>query len=264
MRYGAGIIDWTKDELRQIDRKTRKLLTIHRALQPQADVDRLYMARADGGRGLIRVEVCIALEVTSLVKYINKSMEATLKAVLRENILSIEKATVDKTMMNEERKRKLVDKPLHGQFFRSTQDRDEKSWDWVEKGKLKKETEGLLMAAQDQALRTNSNKCRIDKQKVLPSCRMCGEREETVVHVTGKCKTLAQKYYKNWRHHKVAQIIIGDFVRNWVLRKTRNGIAICLSLSLSWKIVRSYGTLKSKPIYQSRPTSQMLLYLRKS
>ena len=127
MRYGAGIINWTKDELHEMDRKTRKLLTIYRALHPQADADRLYIARAEGGRGLIGVEDCVTLEVTSLVKYINKSMETTFKAVLRENILSVEEATVDKTMMNEERKRKLVDKRLHGQFFRSTQDRDEKS-----------------------------------------------------------------------------------------------------------------------------------------
>ena len=97
------------------------------------------------------------------MKYVNKSMETTLKAVLRENILSVEETTVDKTMMNEERKRKLVDKPLHGQFFRSTQDRDEKSWEWIKKGKLKKETEGFLMAAQYQALRTNSIKCRVDR-----------------------------------------------------------------------------------------------------
>ena len=111
------------------------------------------------------MEDCVALEVTSLVKYINKSMETTLKAVLRKNILSVEEATytVDKTMMNKERKRKLVDKPLHGQFFRSTQNRDEKSWEWLKKGTLKKETEGLLMAAQDKVLRTNSIKCRVDK-----------------------------------------------------------------------------------------------------
>ena len=28
IRYGAGIINWTKEELRKMDRKTRKLLTI--------------------------------------------------------------------------------------------------------------------------------------------------------------------------------------------------------------------------------------------
>ena len=40
-RYGTGIIGWSKDELRELDRKTRNLLTIYRWLHPQADVDRL-------------------------------------------------------------------------------------------------------------------------------------------------------------------------------------------------------------------------------
>ena len=31
VRYGACIIKWTKEELEKSDRKTRKLLTIHRA-----------------------------------------------------------------------------------------------------------------------------------------------------------------------------------------------------------------------------------------
>ena len=34
VRYGAGIIDWTKAELQHMDRKTRKLMTIYRALHP--------------------------------------------------------------------------------------------------------------------------------------------------------------------------------------------------------------------------------------
>ena len=39
IRYGAGIIKWTKEELGKLDKKTRKLVTINRALHPQADVD---------------------------------------------------------------------------------------------------------------------------------------------------------------------------------------------------------------------------------
>ena len=46
IRHGAGIIKWSKEELRALDRKTRKLLTIYRSLHPQADVDRLYVKRS--------------------------------------------------------------------------------------------------------------------------------------------------------------------------------------------------------------------------
>ena len=34
------IIDWRKDELRDIDRKTKKLFTMHRSMHPQSDADR--------------------------------------------------------------------------------------------------------------------------------------------------------------------------------------------------------------------------------
>ena len=51
IRYHAGILDWTKLQLQELDRQRRKLLNIYRALHPLADVDRLYWKRAEGGRG---------------------------------------------------------------------------------------------------------------------------------------------------------------------------------------------------------------------
>ena len=56
IRYGARIIEWRIDELKNIDRKTKKLLTMHIRMYPQSDVDRLYWKRAGGGRGLKSVE----------------------------------------------------------------------------------------------------------------------------------------------------------------------------------------------------------------
>ena len=208
IRYGAGIVDWTKEELQEMDRKTRKLLTINRALYPQADVNRLYLKRSEGGRGMIGVEDCVTIETNSLMSYIKQhANKKALKAVAREQVLKVRREGMDKKSLREERREKYLAKPLHGQFFRGTENRDERSWEWLKRGKLKKETELLLFAAQDQALRTNSLKSRIDKQDVSPSCRMCGEREETVGHIVAECKMLAQKYYKNWRHDKVAQVV---------------------------------------------------------
>ena len=74
----------------------------------------------------------------------------------------------------------------------------------LKRGTIKRETEGLLTAVQDQALRTNSIKNRIDKEDVSPMCWLCGEREETISHVTAECK---KKEYKIWRQDKVGQAI---------------------------------------------------------
>ena len=53
VRYGAGIISWTKMELEELHRKTRKLMTMYVVQHPKADIDRLYLQRCEGGRGLI-------------------------------------------------------------------------------------------------------------------------------------------------------------------------------------------------------------------
>ena len=56
MQYSFGIIDWKISELKKIDTKTRKLLNVHKMLHPKADVERLYVPRKDGGRGMTAVE----------------------------------------------------------------------------------------------------------------------------------------------------------------------------------------------------------------
>ena len=69
------------------------------------------------------------------------------------------------------------------------------------------------MDAQDQALRTNSLKSKVDKRSVSPLCRTCGERAETISHVVAECKMLAQKQYHLWRHDRVVAIV------HWVMCK---------------------------------------------
>ena len=50
LRYSFGIVNWHQEELQKLDRKTRKLLTIHGQHHPKADVDRLYIPRKQGVR----------------------------------------------------------------------------------------------------------------------------------------------------------------------------------------------------------------------
>jgi len=45
LRYSFGELDWKKEELTAMDRLTRKVMTIHGALHPKSDVDRVYVLR---------------------------------------------------------------------------------------------------------------------------------------------------------------------------------------------------------------------------
>ena len=56
-RYGAGILQWKESELKDVDRKSRKEMTMDGVLHPKSNVDRLNMKRKEGGRGLMSVEL---------------------------------------------------------------------------------------------------------------------------------------------------------------------------------------------------------------
>ena len=77
---------------------------------------------------------------------------------------------------------------------------------------MKKETEGLIVAAQDRSLRTNVWRAKIEKANASPMCRMCGAAEETVFHLVSECSVMAQNDYKG-RHNKVAKIIHWDICK---------------------------------------------------
>ena len=64
----------------------------------------------------------------------------------------------------------MEDKPLHCQILSETEQvKAKRSWDWLKKGDLKKEAEGLITATQDQPLTTNVIKTSIEKH-VSPLC----------------------------------------------------------------------------------------------
>ena len=58
-----------------MDRMTRKMMTMQKALHPRDSVCRLYLPRKEGGRGLIAVEDCIDLAKLALERYIRQSDE---------------------------------------------------------------------------------------------------------------------------------------------------------------------------------------------
>ena len=47
IRYSALFIDWKRDEMKQLDRTTRKIMNLRKALHPRDSVARVYLPRKE-------------------------------------------------------------------------------------------------------------------------------------------------------------------------------------------------------------------------
>ena len=174
-----------------MDQRSRKLLTMRKALHPRDDVNRLYVPRKEGGRGLSSIEDSVDTSIQRLEDYTEKHERGLITAI-RNNTDN----TID-NRMTKTRKPKWERKQLHRRLKRLINNiSHDKNWTWLRKGNLKRETESLLMTEQNSTKRTNHIKARIAKTQQNSKCRLCGDRDETINHIISDCSKLAQKEYK--------------------------------------------------------------------
>ena len=176
-------------------------MTMHKALYLGDNVDRLYVSRKEGGRGLASIEDSADASIQRLKDYIEKHEGGLITAI---------KNDTDNTVTNRmiiTRKQKWEEKQLYRHFKRLTNNiSHDKTRTWERKGNFKKETETLFIAAQNNAIRTNKMKARIDKTQQNSKCRLCSDRDETIHHIISECSKLTQKEYKT-RHDWVCKVI---------------------------------------------------------
>ena len=114
---------------------------------------------------MISIEDCVELAIRALEVYVHGSEERLMQAARGDKIDDLEAASVLKKSKKEKR---LEDweKVLHGQYLRQTKAvRSDQCWAWLQNGDLKRETESLIVAAQNQSIRTNLIKAKIDKSQ---------------------------------------------------------------------------------------------------
>ena len=112
VRYSGPFLKWTRNELKQMAQRTRKLMTMHKALHPRDDVDRLYVSRKEGGRGLASIEDGVDASIQRLEDYIQKH---------EGGLITATRIDTDNTMDNRmtiTRKQKWDRKQFYGRFKR--------------------------------------------------------------------------------------------------------------------------------------------------
>ena len=105
LRYSFEVLDWRKDELRTMDRMTRDIMTMHGALHPKSDVDRVYVSQNNRGRGLANVEMYARTEDNNLAFYVKISSEHFLAgakvSIILNCVESKEKTLFKREIQNE-------------------------------------------------------------------------------------------------------------------------------------------------------------------
>ena len=110
---------------------------------------------------MLQVRQSVEEEECALSHYVSDSTEPAMKEVNKEGLLkpSETKSKYRQEVLNE-RERKWRAKALHGQYLKDTEDKIDKAktWQWLTNEEMKKETESLILAAQEKALMTNTIK----------------------------------------------------------------------------------------------------------
>ena len=238
-----GILNWTKEELEQIDIKTRKLLTLSGSFHRNSDIDRLYSERAKGGRGLNSLVDNYIARTVSITQHLKEQSPSNvfLAAVLKHEDSRLVRVSNELTAcfgidVNEadspkhlslQIKKKMKDnhlnawiaKPQHGYLFRtrsSVKNTNETHTNaWMKKSSFSSHVEGYICAIQEEELQTNALKAkRTPENDVNPLCRLCKGSKETIQHVVASCPRLSASMYLPFRHNKVANIVYQKILQN--------------------------------------------------
>ena len=158
-------------------------MTMHKALHPKDDVERLCVSRKEGGKGLASIED----SVDSLIQRLKDYKGGLITAIRFDTVNTMNRMTITNKQTWEE-------KQLYGRFKRLINNiSHEKTWTWLWKGNFKRETESFLKVKRSSASRTNHIKARIDKTQHKCKYRLCSDRNETINHMISECSKLAQR-----------------------------------------------------------------------
>ena len=179
-----GILNWTKQEIKNLDIATRKLLTMNGSFHQSSDTNRLYAKRKDGGRGIKNIEDLYECRTIALMEHLEKAGEAhgLLKLVkehekqgivrleyeFKERIKEISKSSDVTEGTKKIHKKEWIGKVIHryhqSQIEGQEEIDSEQTNDWLNL-RLTSHLEGFVCAMQEQEIDTKSLRKRREKDQ---------------------------------------------------------------------------------------------------
>lgn len=222
--YSFGVLKYSDTDLRELDTLTRRLLTKFRCHHPRSAVQRLYLPRSQGGRGLINIaELCLRQEI-QIREYFLSSPDRFIQklAACDKNYTPLNLCEPETSLQlpsNADNVASWQDKVLHGKYPNILKDTGidrGASLEWLRKGYLIPETEGFIISIQDGVIRTRNYEKHIMKMNSVDVCRRCNKPGETIEHITAGCSALADTEYLS-RHNQIAKVIHREFALKYHL-----------------------------------------------
>ena len=170
-----GILDWNKEEIKNLTVATRKIMTVSGSFHKVSDVNQFYADRKKAGRGLKNIEDSFAAAVIGLAEYLEgrrTKEETTLMDKVNDNeqerIIRLEKEfrkqvphvkgegkDAMRDAMKKEHEQKWKEKETHGYLGKQLEDNNYVdnilTNNWLQQC-LSSDIEGFVMAIQEQEL----------------------------------------------------------------------------------------------------------------
>ena len=145
---------------------------MHKALHLRDDIDYICQEKKKE-EDLPALKIVQVYQYNNSKDYIKKSKE---KLITKASNSNDNMRTNRKTRKT--RKQKREEKHLHGYYKPQTcKIAHKKTWTWQKKRETSRETESLLIAAQNKAIRTSYIKEKIDNIQQYSKCRLYGKRD---------------------------------------------------------------------------------------
>ena len=235
----VGIVDWNIDEIREIDCKTRKQLAMIGNFHPNGDLDRLYIPRSEGGRGLKSIVHMHESRIVSAAQdlELNKSHSTILQFVAGKLLGNYEIEWEDDTTPKglskvfiksdiESQGKRYNAKVMHGYYEKKLEqdpgiDRS-LSFLWKKDCYVTSECENYLSAIQDQELPTIYLRYKQvrDKGNIHNhnnKCRLCMSSVEDIGHILAGCPQMSSRFYLPLRHDEAAKTFLYSHIKSIIL-----------------------------------------------
>ena len=239
-----GLLDWTIDEIDSIDKKTRKILTMTGNFHKNSDIDRFYMPRKLGGRGIKEIMAAYECRIVSAKqhltqnkknnKYLSKVIESEENGIIRianelikqsnievnENLSLRDVGQLYQQYVINTKSQKFTEKQMHGYLFKKVKEQDQidKSTSWTTDKYITSHFEGYAFAIHEQEINTKDLQYRHDiKSGKTPwqnnKCRLCNYCVEDITHVISSCSKMSSRYYLPLRHDVIAKTVYNEILR---------------------------------------------------